>query len=1202
MSLIASIHLPSDYPQRIRDAREVRGLTQAKFAELVGVSYATVNRWENRQSRPNNLAWARILQLESSADDHRDPDLSATDNASPAVHGSDFSADPDAVAAVAETHRLAYGHLFNSAFATETSLIDPLPHQRIAVYQRMLEQSPLRFLLADDAGAGKTIMTGLYVREMLSRHLVRRVLVVPPAGLVGNWEREMRSLFRLQFRIVGGIDARAGNPFTGPEGDLVIVSLDTLTGQRMFDHLRAAETEAYDLVVFDEAHKLSANRQPDFRVRKTGRYRLAEAIAGADVDDERWTLPWSAHHLLLLTATPHMGRDYPYYFLWRLLLPDSLQTKDAFDGFPPDSRRNHFVRRTKEEMVHFDGTPLYPQRNCDTLSYELTRGPGSERELYDETTDYILGYYNRARLLNRSAAKLAMSVFQRRLASSTYALMRSFERRSEKLAGMIDAIRNGRLTEEQVARQQRRLDAIEDPFETQTADEDPADGDEQEQNEAFEDQALGGIVAVSLAELEAERLKVEELLGKARSLVAAGLESKFEKLQEVLRDPAHSNEKLIIFTEHRDTATFLVRRLEGLGYTGQVASIHGGMDYQERERQVEFFRRPMGEGGANYLVATDAAGEGINLQFCWLMVNYDIPWNPARLEQRMGRIHRYGQTHDPVIIINLVATGTREGRVMKTLLDKLEAIRRELRSDKVFDVIGRLFEGVSMKDYLDQAIAEGEDEAVRRLEGTLTQEQLLALGDRERALYGEGGEVRRELDGLKDEADHETYRRLIPGYVRRFLERTAPLLDLRIEGDLETTFTLAPLRSRAIDSLLTVLEAYPREARGRLTVYRPKDRKEAVWLHPGEPVFDRISALVIDLYGKDGLRGAVFVDPYASEPYLFHIARVSVERGPERGEEGAISGSDTTPLDSRLVGLRQTEDGVVEEWPVEHLLLLNGTRDFAPGRAPLAALARGLVAEAVAFARDGVAGRLVQLHRRRIIDELPSLLTFINRGFDFQAAELAAARAHFNERALAGDPGARIEHSKIRERQRDLTAVRERRIAVLQSELGRVRPGEVELLVHALVVPAQVPEEAERFDAEVEAIAMDVAISWEEGLGADVKDVSRPDLARRAGLTDWPGFDLLSLRPDAERLAIEVKGRAGSGNVQMSENEWAKACNLREGYWLYVAFDCATPHPRLVRVRDPFAKLLARGRESLVYTIPLAELIEAAEPGAGGNP
>ena len=251
----------------------------------------------------------------------------------------DFSADPEAVSAVAEAHRLASGHLFNPAFATETSLIDPLPHQRIAVYQRMLQQSPLRFLLADDAGAGKNIMTGLYVREMLSRRLLRRVLVVPPAGLVGNWEREMRTLFRLPFRIVGGAEARAGNPFLGPESDLVIVSVDTLAGERMFGHLKDQQTDPYDLVVFDEAHKLSADRQPDFRVRKTGRYRLAEALAGAESDDkDRWELPWSAQHLLLLTATPHMGKDHPYYYLWRLLLPDALSTFDAFEEFPPDSR------------------------------------------------------------------------------------------------------------------------------------------------------------------------------------------------------------------------------------------------------------------------------------------------------------------------------------------------------------------------------------------------------------------------------------------------------------------------------------------------------------------------------------------------------------------------------------------------------------------------------------------------------------------------------------------------------------------------------------------------------------------------------------------------------------------------------------------------------------------------------------------------
>ena len=479
LSLIPT-QLPGDYPRRIKRARSARGLTQTQFAELVGVSYATVNRWENAQSRPSNLSWRRILELEEQSVQRSGAKSTNTDDKTNPPVSLDFAADPAAVWAVAEAHRLAYGHLFNPAFATETSLIDPLPHQRMAVYDHLLHQAPLRFLLADDAGAGKTIMTGLYVREMLSRYLIRRVLVVPPAGLVGNWEREMRTLFRLPFRIASGADGRAGNPFLGADSDLVIVSVDTLAGERMFSHLQNLQTQPYDLVVFDEAHKLSARREPDFRVRKTERYRLAEALAGVDSDDVRWRLPWSAQHLLLLTATPHMGKDYPYYCLWRLLLPETLPTADAFDAFPTDARRQHFIRRSKEEMVHFDGSPLYPQRNCDTLSYYLSQGPASEQELYDETTDYIRYSYNRAGVLNRSAARLAMSVFQRRLASSTYALMRSFERRQEKLLVLIDDVRDGRLTEAQLAARQRSLDELEDAFETQAADEGLEGGDDGE--------------------------------------------------------------------------------------------------------------------------------------------------------------------------------------------------------------------------------------------------------------------------------------------------------------------------------------------------------------------------------------------------------------------------------------------------------------------------------------------------------------------------------------------------------------------------------------------------------------------------------------------------------------------------------------------------------------------------------------------------
>jgi superfamily II DNA or RNA helicase/DNA-binding XRE family transcriptional regulator len=1201
--------IPPDYGKRIKEAREIADLTQAQLAKLIGVSYASVNRWENGQSRPNNLAWQRIKDLELSlrGNSIKEPNLISNAGTAPSM---DFSASPEVVSAIAEAHRLAYGHLFNPTFASETSLIDPLPHQRLAVYEHMLQQSPLRFLLADDAGAGKTIMTGLYVREMLARRLIRRILIVPPAGLVGNWEREMRTLFRMRFRVVTGSDARTTNPFVGPESDLVIVSVDTLAGERMFAHLGDPATEPYDLVVFDEAHKLSADRQPDFRVRKTERYRLAESIAGADTDGTRWDLPWSAQHLLLLTATPHMGKDHPYYYLWRLLLPETLPTYEAFDQFPAESRKRHFIRRTKEELVRFDGTPLFTTRECDTLSYALTQGPGSEQELYDATTDYISSYYNRARVLNRSAARLAMSVFQRRLASSTYALLRSFERRVQKIEDMIERIRDGRLTEAELALQQQRLHGPEDEFETTTADEQTEGGDAPDHLEEFEDQVLGGVIAHSLAELEVERLKVCDLLDRARSLFDSREESKFEKLREVLGDPGYAGEKFIIFTEHRDTADFLVHRLEGLGFTGQIATMHGGMPYQERERQVEFFRNSEAEEGARFLVATDAAGEGINLQFCWLMVNYDIPWNPARLEQRMGRIHRYGQAHDPVVVVNLVAGATREGRVLKTLLDKLEAIRLQLQSDKVFDVIGRLFEGVSIKDYIEQTLTEGESgEAIARLEGALTESQVRAIQEREHSLFGQGGDVARELDRLNGVADQEVYRRLLPGFVRRFVEKTAPLLDLRIEGDLDSTFRLIPTERRALDPLLPALESRQQRERGRLTVYRPEQGTDAVWMHPGEEVFDRLSGSVVGRYGEEGLRGSVFIDPYATHPYLFHIAVASVEQAPEQMDySGMATLSQTSEfpshrpklVDSRVIGLRQNGDGTVEESPVEHLLLLKGAPDFAPGSEPMAAAARGLVQEAELFAKDVVVGRMVQTNRQRLIDDLDERLGFVARGFDYQAAELAAARSRLTERVQAGDHRVAGDLDRIRERQRTLSAVRANRLDTIQAEPNSIRPGEVEFLVHALVVPSQDPEETEQYEADVEAIAVRVATAYEESLNAHVTDVSRPELARQAGLNNWPGFDLLSRRPQAlgstsEKLAIEVKGRRGRGGVQLQDNEWASACTNRNTYWLYVVFDCATPHPRLVRVRDPFGKLLAKTRESTAFTINESQILEAAE-------
>ncbi len=530
--------------------------------------------------------------------------------ASASSPNTDFSSSWDKVLAVVEAERLTYGHMFDPSFATEISLVDPLPHQLMAVYDHMLPQARLRFLLADDAGAGKTIMTGLYIREMLSRRLVHRILIIPPAGLVGNWKSEMRKLFNLDFKIISGADLRASNEFI--DQDLVIVSVDTLAGIRSFNKLAESEVAPYDLVVFDEAHKLAAYQDLDDSIRSTGRYKLAEALAGVHYEGQQMRLPWSTKHLLLLTATPHMGKDYPYYCLWRLLEPQILSTKDVFDSYPPEERIRHFIRRTKEEMVNFDGTKLYPPRVMDTISYQLTRGELGEEKLYNDMTDYIENYYNQAKALNRSVARMAMGVFQRRMASSTYALLRSLQRRFEKLDGMIKGLSNGTLTAEKLLQIQTNAGHRKDVLDTETADEEEC-FENAEQNEVSEDEILDGVVSTTLADLKIELDKVHDLLDLCQKVYDKGEESKFEKLSELLSDANYKDQKFILFTEHRDTLTFLVHRLEGLGYSGQIAFIHGGMNYLEREEQVALFRKSINDGGAKCLVATDAAGEGINL-------------------------------------------------------------------------------------------------------------------------------------------------------------------------------------------------------------------------------------------------------------------------------------------------------------------------------------------------------------------------------------------------------------------------------------------------------------------------------------------------------------------------------------------------------------------------------------------------------------
>ncbi|MCG9130913.1 DUF3883 domain-containing protein [Candidatus Poribacteria bacterium] len=1071
-----------------------------------------------------------------------------------------FRADANLVRLVAEAHRLQHAYLFNPIFATETSLIDPLPHQFIAVYEHLLKHNPLRFLLADDAGAGKTIMTGLYIQELLLRQQVKRILIVPPAGLIGNWERELRVCFRLQFRILSSADAANTNPFANPENRLAIISLDTLRQERMQDYL--FEAQPYDLVVFDEAHKLSARYESDGTVDKSKRYELAERIA----DQQK--------NLLLLTATPHMGKDDAYYFLWRLLLPEHLAAQKAFERLAENEKSKHLLRRMKEEMVTFDGKPIYPPRRSQTIAYPLKQGKVSEQSLYDAVTAYCEKYFDLAGQYNRSAAKMAMMILQRRLASSTFALLQSLIRRAEKLQITLRTLEDGRLSTEGLEKAQAELSDVDIRAEKTGDEEETIDG--QEEAERVDEDLERATAARSSAELEAEVDQVENLVELARKVYDLKSESKFEKLWEALTE--YPDTKVLIFTEHRDTMDFIIERLEALGFTGKVAQIHGGMKYSAREEQVEFFRDP---NGAQYLVATDAAGEGINLQFCWLMVNYDIPWNPARLEQRMGRIHRYKQTRT-VVLLNLVAEDTREGRVLKVLLEKMQRMREELDDDKVFDVIGQQFSRISLKELITRAITENQTDASIQIINTQC-----TLENIQRQLEGQqrlvvSSEVKRLLSNVQNQRESAETLRMLPAYVRSFFEDAAPLLGYQINGDIETIFKL----SGCPTSVQNAIDGYASQLRDRLTFSREfalpagSEKPEAIFLHPGEPIFDAIRSRFLEKFNTEGERGAVYFDPQADEPYLFYLVRMPVVRQ-----------TDDKPhvLDEMLVGIKRFADGRCEETPA-HLLLTLIPRTAQQG------IPKTLSAEWINradetqpienFVRENVGNPKLSHIRDRLQSEVDEKREQIKISFNARRGELLKQRLNLKKDVAKGIPAARTKLNNCDQEIKALPKKRAEAEANLIREIEGIQLGSVTVYTRAFVTKPATEEIPTKTLREAEAIAIKTAMEYEYDRGAEVKDVSNPSWKK--------GFDLQSRHPNGEGRYIEVKGRTGITSVELTANEWRQAANHRDRYWLYVVYHCDT-EPQLYRCQDPFGNLIAKATGSM--RINASDILTKSESG-----
>lgn len=780
----------------------------------------------------------------------------------------DFTGDPQAFHLAIEALRIRLAYEYDPHLAVNASSITPLPHQLDAVYRYMLKPALVRFLLADDPGAGKTIMAGLLLKELRFRGLAERILIVVPPLVARQWQEEMEEKFCEPFTIIDNSMLKANlgrNPWS--DNDRCITSLYWAARDPVLATLKEAD---WDLVIVDEAHKMAAYRQGarSVKTRKTRLYRLGEVLTTR------------TKHLLLLTATPHKGDPENFRLLLELLDKDLFADRSLLEEALSSQDNPIMLRRLKEEMCRFDGRPLFPPRTVKTVTFNLSC---AERALYDDVTAYVSDHYNMAMRKEKRNVGFAVTILQRRLTSSLAAVTASLDRRYKRLASLLDQVRALA-----AARAQAYLQA--DPDDSSLNDllagvsvdhlDDFAESERWNVEESLVERLTN---AESIEELETEVLTLEQLMRRASTALSSGVEHKLNQLLDViLRDEglAARGEKLLIFTEARDTLAFLVERLCLQGF--KVAVIEGSRTMEQRRQQQEYFR-----GEAQVMVATEAGGESINLQFCNQMVNYDIPWNPNRLEQRMGRIHRIGQSNE-VFIFNLVASDTREGAVLATLLRKMESMRQNLGSDRVFDLVGDLLEDhdISLSDLMIDCITNRRqlDDAVADIERAVCPEHQAAL-----ITAREEGLARRVLNlpQLRDHLARSAGQALLPAHLESFftqaLVRHRGRWDRRADGKLRVERVPVNLRHERNPAFL---RRHGTVARSYLSLSAKKDlpgeEGSSQWLGPGHPFFESVLQAAEASFSDALACGAVFSDVDASQPERLWFFRGSMGDGSGR--------------------------------------------------------------------------------------------------------------------------------------------------------------------------------------------------------------------------------------------------------------------------------------------------------------------------------
>jgi len=604
-----------------------------------------------------------------------------------------------------------------SASALTSARIDLLPHQ-VVLTHRIATASPRRFLIADEVGLGKTIETALILRELASRGELNRALMVVPAGLVNNWHRELNEVFNLKFEVFGSegdITDRKTNALA--KHDRLIASIDTL--KRSARIKRLLEAPRWDLVVFDEAHHLAAYRTGG-KVRKTENYKLAEALKAHTRD------------LLLLSATPHQGNHFQFWMLIQLLNP-------TLFGSPEEMVKHRhrlntvMFRRTKADACRPDGQPLFARRWVHTESFVMC---DEERRFYEKLREYLEDGFDLAKRQGNQGRALGflMAIFQKIAASSFAAVRRTLKRRMLMLTLHEALIRDRDLDiegREQLYDEARELIRVEwglgsDAVGRSEVDRVMADLkyrlakrlDEEALEMASDpygseiasshmEEAASAAVDIHLPE---ERLRIADLL----SVFPEQRETKVQKLLDGLGTlwRQNSNEKIVIFATYLGTVDLLASEIEAV-YPGQGVVVLRGGDHGAKVAAERRFRL---KDGPRVLVCTAAGREGINLQFARVLFNFDLPWNPMDVEQRIGRIHRYGQAHTAQVY-NLVLSDTIEGRIFLLLDDKLTEIARTLgkvddrgnvAEDLRSQILGQLSERLNYDRLYQEALSDPE--------------------------------------------------------------------------------------------------------------------------------------------------------------------------------------------------------------------------------------------------------------------------------------------------------------------------------------------------------------------------------------------------------------------------------------------------------------------------------------------------------------